>query len=381
MPAKNSRKKPVKNPVKPPAKSRAHVKVVDSTKNQQDSRAGRLRKLPVRFFRWIKRHTDKYLSRRPHRSFRLTRRRDYKRSLQLPGYWAFTQQVLKLLWQHKKLFGMLILVYTVLYTAIAGFGAQDAYTNLSNVLKETGSDVFTGAWGQVGQAGLLLLTTFTTGLSPSPTQVQGTLTIILAFMAWLTVIWLLRNIMAGHAVRLRDGVYSSGSPIVSTLMVGIVLAVQALPLAILILIYNAAAFTGLIEGGVEAMLFWTVAVLIVVLVLYWMTSTVIALVVVTLPGMYPLTAIKTAGDLVIGRRLRILFRLVWVCVLTVLVLALIAIPIILFDAWIKKLIPAVDWVPLVPLVVIALSSASLVWMASYIYILYRRIVEDDASPA
>lgn len=381
MPAKTSRKKPVKKSAKPVVKTRTHVKVTDSTASQKTSLIQRARSLVLRFLGWIKRRTDKYLSRRPHRSFRLTRRRDYKRSLSLPGYWAFTRQVWALLWRHKKLFGMLVLVYTVLYTAIAGFGAQDAYTNLSEVLKATGGDVFAGAWGQVGQAGLLLLTTFTTGLSPSPTEVQGVLTVILGFLTWLTVVWLLRNIMAGHAVRLRDGVYSSGSPIISTLIVGIVLAVQALPLAILILIYNAATFTGLIEGGVEAMLFWVVAILITVLVLYWMTSTVIALVVVTLPGMYPFTAIKTAGDLVIGRRVRILLRLLWMTVLTLLVLVIIAVPIILFDSWLKQVLPATNWVPLVPLVLISLSSASLVWMASYVYILYRRVVEDDASPA
>jgi hypothetical protein len=276
---------------------------------------------------------------------------------------------------------MFILVYTVLYTAVAGLGAQDAYTNLTTALKTTSGDLFSGAWGQIGQAGLLLLTTFTTGLSPSPTQVQGVLTVILGFMAWLTIVWLLRNIMAGHAVRLRDGIYSSGSPIISTLLVGVVMAVQALPLAILILIYNAASLSGLIDGGVEAMLFWAVALLIIVMVLYWMTSTMIALVVVTLPGMYPLVAIKTAGDLVIGRRLRILLRLVWMSVLTVVVLMVIAIPIILFDSWLKQVLPATSWIPLVPLVVIFLSATALVWISSYTYMLYRRIVEDDASPA
>lgn len=378
MPAKTPRKKAAKQPS---PKRRAHVKINDATVPPAETIIQKARRQAVRPLAWMKRRTDKFLARRPHRSFRLTRRRDYKRSLKLPGYWAFTRQVWNLLWQNRKLFGMLVLVYTVLYTAVAGFGAQDAYTNLSTILKQTGGEVFTGAWGQVGQAGLLLLTTFTTGLSPSPTQVQGVFTVILGGMAWLTVVWLLRNIMAGHRVRLRDGVYSSGSPIISTLIVSTVLAVQALPLAILILIYNAAALTGLLDGGVEAMLFWIIATLIIVLVLYWMTSTVIALVVVTLPGMYPLVAIKTAGDLVIGRRLRILLRLIWMAVLTVVVLAVIAIPIILFDSWLKQIAPVTDWIPLVPLTVISLSAASLVWMASYVYVLYRKVVEDDAGPA
>ncbi len=335
----------------------------------------------ARPFKYFYRRSRLLLRRRPHRSFHMTRRRDYVRSLKLPGYWQFTSDVIKLLWSHKKLFGLLVLIYTILYSAVAGVGAQDAYSNLTTALKQTGSDVFSGAWGGVGQAGLLLVTTFTTGLTPNPTGAQSTLVIIIIFMTWLTSIWLLRNLMAGHNVRLRDGIYSSGSPIISTLIVGMILAIQSLPLAVLILIYNAATFSGLIDGGVEAMLFWIVAILIIVLVLYWMTSTIIGLVVVTLPGMYPFQAIKTAGDLVIGRRVRVLLRLVWMVVWTIVVWLVVAIPIIMFDSWLKTVLPAIQWLPLVPIVVLFMAALSLVWMSTYTYILYRKVVEDDATPA
>ena len=49
---------------------------------------------------WFKRQiaaqkirTEKFLARRPHRSFRLTRRRDAVRELELPGNIAFTGEV------------------------------------------------------------------------------------------------------------------------------------------------------------------------------------------------------------------------------------------------------------------------------------------------
>src|SRR5690606_852821 len=92
---------------------------------------------------------------------------------------------------------------------------------------------------------------------------------------------------------------------------------------------SAAMPTGLISEGVEAMLFWTVVILLMVLSLYWVTSTLIALVVVTLPGMYPLRALRTAHELVVGRRLRIVLRIVWLFFATVVFWALIMIPIIL----------------------------------------------------
>ena len=39
-----------------------------------------------------------FLKRRPHRSFRLTRRRDYVRSLHIPGYWSLTTQQAIVFW-------------------------------------------------------------------------------------------------------------------------------------------------------------------------------------------------------------------------------------------------------------------------------------------
>lgn len=65
----------------------------------------------------------------------------------------------------------------------------------------------------------------------------------------------------------------------------------------------------------------------------------------------------------------------------VVVWLVIMIPIILFDDWIKKLVSTISWVPIVPFSIIILSSITLIYSSSYIYLLYRRIVDDDAAPA
>jgi len=129
------------------------------------------------------------------------------------------------------------------------------------------------------------------------------------------------------------------------------------------------------------MLFWTVAGLLAMISLYWISSTFFALVIVTLPGMYPFQALKTAGDLVIGRRLRIIFRLIWMFVTVAVVWAVVMIPIIMLDSWIKGLWPAITWVPTVPLVLLTLGAFTIIWISSYIYMLYRKVVADDAKPA
>jgi hypothetical protein len=106
-----------------------------------------------------------------------------------------------------------------------------------------------------------------------------------------------------------------------------------------------------------------------------------ALVIVTLPGMYPMQALRTAGDLVIGRRMRILLRLLWMLGVVVIAWICIAIPVILFDGWLKSAWTGGASLPLVPIMLLLLSSLSVVWMASYVYLLYRKVVEDDALPA
>lgn len=355
--------------------------------NKKQSKAAKARPAKAVVALWHKlfdpvhSRVSRLLARRPHRSFRITRRRDYKRSLKLPGYWSFTNHVRATLWSHKKLFGGLVLVYIFVTVAVSGFGAQESYANLSDTLKEGGGELFKGNFGAVGEASLLLVTSLTTGLSPDLTQAQSVLGGLVAFFAWLATVWLLRNTLAGHNPRLRDGLYNSGSPVLATVAVGFIVTLQLLPAAIAVIVYSAAQASGMLEIGVSAMLIWTGVVLLGLLSLYWIASSFIALVIVTLPGMYPMHAIRTAGDLVVGRRLRMLLRLLWLALIVVLAWAIIIIPIILFDAWIKQLLPAVSWLPLVPLAIISMGSLSLIFAASYVYLLYRRIVDDDAAPA
>lgn len=341
----------------------------------------KLRQTAVKPYKVVRHRASRLLARRPHRSFRLTRRRDYKRSLKLPGYWAFTSSVVQTLWKSKKLFGGLILVYIIVTVAISGFGAQDAYSNLADTLKSSSGDLFKGNFGAVGSAGLLLLTSVTTGLSPNITQAQSVLGGLAAFFGWLATVWLLRNVLAGHKPNLRDGLYNSGSPVLATVLVGFIITVQLLPSAVALIIYTAAQNSGLLEVGVSAMLVWMSVIVLGLISIYWLSSSLIALVIVTLPGMYPMRAIRVAGDLVIGRRLRVLYRLLWLALVTVMTWLIVMIPIILFDDWVKKLVSSISWLPLVPLTIVAMSSITLVYVASYIYLLYRRIVDDDASPA
>ena len=329
----------------------------------------------------VKTFSKDLLSRRPHRSFRLTRRREYARSLQLPGYFAFTHSVNKLLLKNKKTMLLLAAVYAILTVTLVGIGSQETYTALSDTLEQTGSEVFEGNFAQIGQAALLFVSIGSSGLTSTPGEAQQVYIVLVGLLVWLTTIWLLRNILAGHKVKLRDGLYNAGSPILATLLVVLVLVVQLIPLALAAIGYAAASATGLLTGGVATMLFWVAAGLLAIISLYWITSTFFALVIVTLPGMYPMRALRTAGDMVIGRRLRILLRILWMLIVTGIAGAVILIPAILITTGLTNVWPAVASVPIVPSILMLYGVCVFIWSASYIYLLYRKVVDDDASPA
>ena len=331
----------------------------------------------VRLWEWRK----SLQPRSPHQSFHWTRRRDYARSLELPGYIAFTTYVWRTLWRRRDTFVWMVLVYTLLSGLLVGLASQTTYTQLGDLLRSTSGDIFQGNIGQIGQAGLLFAAAMSGGINPDLSDSQQLISGLLALLMWLTTIWLLRAYMAGSKPTFRDGIYNAGAPIIPTVLVGIVLVVQLIPVALASIAISAALPTGFVNQGVEAMLFWTVMVLLGLLSLYWMTSTFIALVVVTLPGVYPFHALKTANELVVGRRLRVVLRIVWLLFITTLFWAVVMIPVILFDAWIKGVLPALQWVPVVPVILLVISASSVVWIASYIYLLYRKVVDDTAAPA
>lgn len=298
--------------------------------------------------------------------------------LHLPGYIAFTHQVNKALLSSKYLFLKMALLYALLTALLVGMASQDLYTTLSETLRSTTGDIFNGAVGQIGEAGILLLTGITGGLTQNLSESQQILAIFISLLIWLSTVYLLRNKLAGNKLKLRDAVYSSSAPLIPTLLITLLAVIQLLPIAIGLIVYTAASVSGLIDGGAAAMLVWVGIALLVVISLYLLTSTFMSLIVVTLPGMYPLQAIRTGSELVKGRRLRVLYRLLWMTLMIALFWIITLVPIIIFDAWLKGVIDTIDWLPIVPVSLLIVSSLTVVWTAGYVYLLYRKIVDDVA---
>lgn len=308
----------------------------------------------------------------PHKTFQLTRRRDYVRPLALPHPLVFILEVTQLMWKHRRVFIPLALVYLFLYAVLVGVGSQEVYTQLGDAITEAGGSIV----GPLTHSGLTVLALVTNGISPELSDAQRIFGVLLTLMAWLTTVWLLRNIFAGNKVKMRDGLYNAGAPIIATTLVAFIIALQLLPVALAAVGYSAAVSSGLLaSGGVAAMLFWVAVGLLVVLSLYWVSSSLFAMVIVTLPGMYPIKALRSSYRLLLGRRIRFLIRFVWMGAFVAALWVLILIPIVLLDSWVKGVWTAIEWMPIVPVALLLLSTYTVFWTSSYIYLLYRKVVD------
>lgn len=318
--------------------------------------------------RWWYRYQN-FLSRRPHRSFRWTRRRDVPAMTPLPSNIFFTSDVFAIIRRYARSYLGFASIYVVAFTALTGIISQENYQAFSGSLR----DIVGGDLGKAGETWTLFTTVVSGQLSTSLSEVQQVYVSLLSLFAWMSIVWFLRHRLGGAVVNVRDALYNAGAPLLPTLMIAIVGLFQMVPGAVGIITYVAATSAGVVTGGVESMLFAVAAVLLVVLSLYWLTSTIFGLVIVTLPGTYPFRALSLAGDVVVGRRSSLLLRLLWMGFIVLLLWVFILVPaILLADALPWK------WLPIVPLVTQLLAGASILFAASYVYVLYRRML--DAAP-
>ncbi len=319
-----------------------------------------------------------YRKQRPHHSFTLTRRRDYKRQLAVPGYFALTIEVGMFIRQHAKLFMGLITLYALIVIVLGGLTSQATYVELQNTVSAGVTTDYGEIVGKAGQAAMTLLSSIS--VTGNLGEVQQLYLAIALLLIWMCAVWLARELMAGHAPKLRDGLYNSGAPFISTLLLGVVCLLQLVPIGILALVYSALNGIGLVSSGFGAMLFGVSALIVISLTMYWLTSTFIALVIVTLPGMYPMQALRLASQIVLSRRLRVLFRIIWALLMVAGVWLLVFVPLILLESWLRGMWDWLNYVPTIPMLMVFFSALTTVYMSLYIYIFYRRLVSDDSVP-
>lgn len=282
-----------------------------------------------------------------------------KQSSSLPGVWKLSAGCLKQLWDYRLLFIGILLVYGVINFAIAqGFSSGLSVTSLKSQL----GSLFKGSQLSGGLAVYtLMLTSFGTGGSSS--SGNSAFALVMLVVGSLAIIWGLRNAANKARTRIRDAYYRGMYPLVPFVLIMLLIAVELLPMILGISIYAIAINDSIAITVIEKIGFGLLALLFTALSIYLLSSTIFALYISTLPDMTPIKALKSASDLVKKRRLPIILRLIYLPFALLIVSAAIMLPLIIFAA------------PVAPWVYMLLSLVLLAAAHSYLYNLYRELLE------
>ena len=313
-----------------------------------------------------------------HKSFKRSYREDYDRKTEIPGLMAHTALTFKIIFQNKKIFIPLIILIVLSNIVLVGLMSQESYDTFRDAVDETNENITQGQLGNLGKAGLLLIGTITTGgLARGMTEVQQVFMVILLLITWLVTIYLVRHILAGHKIKLRDGLYNALTPLISTFCVLGVIFLELIPIFIVIITYSAAISTGFLETPFYALIYFIFAALLTLLSVYLVSSSLLAMIAVTAPGLYPMTAVNTATDLIAGRRIRFIIRVFYAFFVLAICWIVVMLPVIFVDNILRENIEWLESIPIVSVFLLNMTVFSLIYLSTYLYLFYRQLLDMD----
>lgn len=321
-------------------------------------------------YRWACRKTEHHRHVSPHRSFYLTTHAQAVRQINISGYGRFVTEVWRMVRDNWLIYLKITLLMALAIIAVVGVSnAHSNYVDTREAMEKVDLHPFLKQAGLVTQA-------IITSLTVTDANRQAATFIIVA-VAWLSLVFIARRVYSGNQLRLRDAIYSAGTPLVPMMVLLVAVLVQLLPLALVLISYSAITGAGYINQGVaiENMAAWCVILAVLVLTIYWMVTSLLTLVSVTIPGLYPMRAYYETSIQVAGRRVKILLRILMMFLPLLALWALVLIPTVLLDSILKP-----KAFPVVQLVVSLLAAISCTWVSAYMYVLYRRILDSPEQP-
>ena len=368
----SSKKKPYKTAVSQPDCS------VSPQEVQESAKRGKLPAFATKITQKITKKRAEYRKNHVvlHRSFHRSYREDYQREVNAPGLLNHAMTTFGVIFKHWKTFLPFIFLMAMLYVVLVGLMSEDFYQGLQDAIDSTNDESI----GNFAKSGLLLLSTITTGgLTTGKDDIGFLFTIVLFLIMWLVTIYLLRKWYAGAKPKLRDGLYNALTPLISTLLVFIVIFVQCIPAMLVAITLSAAQVTGFLSTPFYALVYFIFAALMISITAYLLSSSLVALIAVTVPGVYPMAALTTASDLMASRRLKLLLRVLYLLFVVAIIYVVIMLPIMLIDLWLKGIWNWIANVPIVPFCLLAVTCFIFIYATTYLYRYYRWLLDYHAN--
>ena len=315
---------------------------------------------------------------RLHRSFKRSYREDYKRPIKLPGMIQEAGVAMRVIVKNWRIFLPLLLLVVITNTFFVGIMSESSYSRYRETLNESYQQAKEHSLGQFALAGITLVSTVTTGgLSTDLGDVQKVIAAVLIAVVWLCTIYALRQLLAGNKPTFRETIYNACGPLFSTLVAIGIIILHALPLFIFTIFYSSAKSTDFLSHPLYAFIFWVFGLFLIIFSLYLLAGSVLGLVAVTVPGIYPIPAVRAANDLVQGRRIKVIVRILFSIVYIAVWWAIILWPASWLDILLKNHISWLENVPIIPFLEISMTTFTVIFFSTYIYLFYRRMLDND----
>ncbi len=260
-----------------------------------------------------------------YKSFRLHRRIKHHEP-PLPSWRKLLIKSLRLIAANKKAIFVFFVVYGILnLILVRGFSSPIDIEGLKESFRSiVGEDTAGLASGFTAFGLLVNASTKGTG---EAAQVYQT---FLMIFAGLSLIWLYRQQQAGNKVTMKMAFYRGMYPFVPFTLVLIVIGLQFIPALVGNFLFATVINSGLAVGAFENIIWLLLLLSTSLLSLYMVSSSAIALYVVTLPEMTPMIALRQARELVRFRRFSILRKVAAIIIVIFLLLTVVVLPVIFF---------------------------------------------------
>lgn len=276
-----------------------------------------------------------------------------------PGSFRLLGIALRHLWRHKRLFGLILLIYVLLYAVFVKglafeFQIEDLKEEITTELSgevsapETATALFGGLLGTAGMVS---------------DQAGSVYQLVLFVVFSLVMIWTLRQTFdTKNNPKLRQAFYQSSYPLVPYLLVGLVILLQMIPGLLSVSVYSLAVQNGIVVSGFEQIIWAFIAMAGVIVSIYFVSSSVFASYIVTLPDMTPLKALRSAKRLVRFQRWSIIRKVVFLPLAVFVFLAAVFLPLAFFAPIAAEILFMV------------ISLAIIMLVHTYFYALYREML-------
>lgn len=292
-----------------------------------------------------------------YKSFKLHKRVKHP-SGPLPSWWVLTKKALKLMKVNRKnifyfflLYGFLTIVF------VRGFSSpvnvdeiRDSFADITNTESSALATNFT-------VFSLMLQST-----TSAAGDVGGLYQIFFLVVSVLALIWLFRQQQAGNKVSLKMAFYRGMYPLIPFILLLFIVALQTIPASVGNFLFRTVIDNGIAINALEQIIWFLLFILLVLLSGYLITTSAIALFVVTLPEMTPLKAQKKAKQLVMFRRFSILRKILALVIFVILLYVALVFPILFVSSVVAQIVYFLLTVIIVP------------FATAYLFVLYRELL-------